>query len=293
MSNRIASLTPRLFAAGVVVALSTSAAIAFAAVQQSKAPQPVSPSAATGPEVVRVPDVTGQAYVFAKGMLEEKGFAWRVEGDVLGFAANLVVSQQPVAGTHVIDNGVPTIILRLRRNADYAEHGTPENFAPYEGTVVELPAPARPRPARPTHAGSKVPATRQPASRPAAPKYGAGKVAARRPVAKPDKPRTRPPAFVAPGAPAEPLDEMTLPRRAKLLGSWVERHRTRTDANLDHWSYQHAWIVYGARFGWWHGDEALELLIRVDERVQKLWGVGSASEAVARKALAEVRAKSR
>ena len=49
----------------------------------------------------------------------------------------------------------------------------------------------------------------------------------------------------------------------------------------------------GARFGWWRGAQALEILIRVDEQVQRRWKIGSKSEAAARRALAAVRAKSR
>ncbi len=49
----------------------------------------------------------------------------------------------------------------------------------------------------------------------------------------------------------------------------------------------------GARFGWWHGAEALEVLIRVDGQVQARWKIGKKSEAAARRALATVRAKSR
>jgi hypothetical protein len=62
-----------------------------------------------------------------------------------------------------------------------------------------------------------------------------------------------------------------------------------TNQLVNYWLYQHAWIVTGARFGWWHGAQALETLIRVDEQVQRQWGVGSRSEAVARAALAKVR----
>jgi hypothetical protein len=66
-----------------------------------------------------------------------------------------------------------------------------------------------------------------------------------------------------------------------------------SNANVRHWLYQHEWIVTGARFGWWRGAAALETLIRVDERVQRQWGIGAKSEAAARRALAAVRAKSR
>jgi hypothetical protein len=66
-----------------------------------------------------------------------------------------------------------------------------------------------------------------------------------------------------------------------------------TSANVQHWLYQHAWIVTGARFGWWHGDRALVILIRVDRRVESLWGIGHRSEASARDALAYVRREAR
>ena len=62
-------------------------------------------------------------------------------------------------------------------------------------------------------------------------------------------------------------------------------------ANVDHWLFQHSWVVTGARFGWWQGAEALRLLVRVDERAQKLWGVGTRSAQLARRALAEVEAR--
>ena len=69
--------------------------------------------------------------------------------------------------------------------------------------------------------------------------------------------------------------------------------RRPTAANQRYWLYQHAWIVTGARFGWWHGAEALRLLIRVDRRVESRWGVGYRTEAAVRQALAEVAAKTK
>lgn len=101
--------------------------------------------------------------------------------------------------------------------------------------------------------------------------------------------RSRPTAFHVPGAPKEPLDEIPLPARARHLDAWLTRGRGPTAANERHWLYQHAWIVTGARFGWWHGAEALNVLIRVDRRIESRWGVGYRSEAVARGALATVR----
>jgi len=103
----------------------------------------------------------------------------------------------------------------------------------------------------------------------------------------------RPAAFRVPGAPKEPLDEITLPARARRLDAWLGSAGGPTTANLRHWLYQHAWIVTGAKFGWWHGDEALRVLIRVDRRVESKWGIGHRSEAVARQALAAVEARAR
>jgi len=96
-----------------------------------------------------------------------------------------------------------------------------------------------------------------------------------------------------PGAPKEPLDEIPLPARARRLEAWLIRARNPTAANQRYCLYQHAWIVTGARFGWWHGAKALKVLIRVDRRVESQWGFGYRSEVAARGALAavEVRAK--
>jgi hypothetical protein len=94
------------------------------------------------------------------------------------------------------------------------------------------------------------------------------------------------------GAPKEPLDEMTLPARALRLQRWVAS-RPKTPANTQHWLYQHAWIVTGAQFGWWHGAQALETLLAVDRQVESRWGIGSKSESVAKAALVQVRRKSR
>jgi len=102
--------------------------------------------------------------------------------------------------------------------------------------------------------------------------------------------RPLPAAFHVSGAPKEPLDEIPLPARARRLEAWLTRGRDPTAANQRYWLYQHAWIVTGARFGWWHGAEALRLLIRVDRRAESQWGIGYRSEAVARGALAAVEA---
>jgi PASTA domain-containing protein len=94
-------------------------------------------------QTLTVPQVTGQAYVFAKGILQDNGFAWQVLGPVRGYAGNTVVGQEPAAGSVVVDTGAPTVTLTLERDPAYAEKGKPDNKAPYGGTSVLLPAPAR------------------------------------------------------------------------------------------------------------------------------------------------------
>lgn len=136
MVRRLKPLIPRLFASALVSVALASATIALAATT----PGSVRPQLPVEPETtkpLRVPDVTGDAYVFAKGILEDAGFAWQVAG-AQGFAVNTVSGQSPAAGTIVIDTGAPTISLTLRRNSAYPELGTPENTAPYQGTPIVI-----------------------------------------------------------------------------------------------------------------------------------------------------------
>ena len=79
-------MTAGLFARGprlavlVAVALLATAGLTFAATSTlSTAPTTPPETTSELPPLV-VPDVRHQAYVFAKGMLEQGGFAWRVEG---------------------------------------------------------------------------------------------------------------------------------------------------------------------------------------------------------------------
>jgi hypothetical protein len=284
VAARLPSVFARIVALTAILVLG-SATISFAAnTRFGAAPTPNEVTVAP-PQLVTIPDVRGQAYVFAKGTLEEGGFAWRVAGAVQGYPANTVVSQVPAAGTRVVDTGMPTIQLRLARNWGYAQEGAPENTSPYDGTAIKLPgqlkAAAKPkvRPKPVAKPKSKAPAKPKPK-------------AAVKP--KPlSKPAVRQEAFAVAGAPAEPLDEAPLTTRARRLERWLATHRKPTTANVNHWLYQHQWIVTGARFGWWRGAQALEILIRVDEQVQRRWNIGSRSEAAAIRALAAVRAKSR
>ena len=270
---------PRVGVIACAVALVTGT-LAFAASSTLSTPAaPAAAPAAAEPEPLVVPDVRKQAYVFAKGSLEQDGFAWRVEGSVPGFAANVVVSQSPAPGARVIADGAPIVVLRLSRNGSYEQEGVPENVSPYAGKPARLVGAVTPRP------------TRKPAQATAA--VAAPKPAKATPKAKPAAAApARKPAFTVAGAPAEPLDEMLLSARAEQLAAWVGKHPRRTAANVDHWLYQHNWIVTGARFGWADGAEALRTLIAVDARVQKLWGVGAQSRQVAGHALAEVQSRS-
>ena len=299
MAVRLAALLPRAVIVAVIWVLGT-AAFTFAADSTIVGPSRSStPSPAAKPSELMVPAVTGQAYVFAKGILEDSGFAWRVTGSVRGYSSNRVLTQSPAAGTRVIDTGAPTIVLRLVRGP-YEQLGRPDDASSYPGTPIRLASlAAATAPAAPV----KKPAAKKPVAKPAAKKPSAKPVAKpkpkpkqkQQPVVKPKKQTVRaarPPAFDVAGAPKEPLDEITLSARALRLEGWAAK-RPKSSANVQHWLYQHAWIVTGAEFGWSHGAQALETLIRVDQHLQQRWGIGRKSEAVARGALARVRRHTR
>src|SRR5436309_6682292 len=114
MAVRLGTLLPRVLVVAVVWILG-SGSLTYAAERhlyahvQAKAPAP-----APKPVVV-VPDVHSQAFVFAKGILEDGGFAWKVVGPVHGFATNLVASESPAPGTRLQDTGAPTITLSLSK----------------------------------------------------------------------------------------------------------------------------------------------------------------------------------
>jgi PASTA domain-containing protein len=287
-------LVPRLVAVLGVLALA-AAGITYAASRRIAEAPVTHRTPHVRPIVVTVPDLHREAFTFAAATLEDAGFAWRVVGPVHGYPANVVTTQSPAAGTRLVDTGAPVVTLTLARNPQYAESGQAEDASPFAATAVQpvetaaaaapapvAPAPVAPAPVAPAAGESAVPA----APKPAAPKPAAATLSP-----KPDQRRT--PAFHVAGAPKEPLDEMPLTDRARLLGRYVSAHPHPTAADLKHWSYQHAWIVTGARFGWWHGAEALQILVDVDRRTEAAWGVGSESETVAQDALAQVRAETR
>jgi hypothetical protein len=298
MAFRLTSPLPRIVVI-VVVALLATATLTYAAGQKlASAPAAQSPAPATPPRLqIVVPDLSNQAFVFAKGMLEDAGFAWKVAGGVPGYASNVVAAQSPAPGTHVYDTGAPTITVLLK-HGKYAATGAPENVSPYRGTAVQVASTAS-LPLSPI-AGQKVAEKAAPAVK-AAPKTAAPKTAAPKkaapkkatPKAAATYPQSRPVAFQRAGASKEPLDEMPLPDRARLLSTWLAAHPKPSAANVRHFLYQNAWIVTGARFGWWRGAEALKLLVAADRRAEAQWGVGSKSESLARLALAEVEARSK
>jgi hypothetical protein len=296
MASRLRAHLPRV-ALFVLLGLAATATLTYAAGRPvSATPAASAAKAAPTPPLV-VPDIRNQAFVFAKGALEDAGFAWRVAGSVHGYAANTVAAQSPAAGTRVLDTGAPLITLTLHRNGAYPQSGESEDVSPYGGTVLEpanLAAAVGPAHASPTAAPvvtkPKVVAPATPTVKPAA---AAKPAATAKPAAKTTWPQSRPAAFTVPGARKEPLDEMPLTTRALYLGTWLNAHPTRSDANVSHWLYQNAWIVTGAKFGWWHGAEALTTLIAVDRRAQQLWGIGSKSALQAESALSEVQSRSK
>jgi PASTA domain len=305
MAARIAMLAPRFIALVVIWLLAWAS---FSLAQDSgQAPPPAAPEAVEPekPEVLVVPDVRRQAYVFAKGILQDAGFAWRVRGDVDGFAANTVGVQSPAPGTRVIDNGAPVVTLNLKRSTQYAERGLPENTAPFSGSKVVLvkewrkeqkqsqpPATAPEAPPAETAPATTTPAPTPPATTTPAPPTTTAP-AATAPAAPPaqDAGTYRKPDFAVADAPREPADEMPLPARARALEARAAMVKKPNPRFVDFWLYQHTWIVTGARFGWKDGDVALKTLIRVDGSLQARFGFGRRSQTVARRALAYVESR--
>lgn len=131
VSRRILTL-PRLTAVAAA-GLLVSATISLAADKPTMAKKPA--HASKPQQVMIVPDVRGQMFVFASGMLEDGGFGWKVRGAVEGYPANVVVAQSPSPGTHVLDNGAPTITLHLVRGKG-AQLGEPQDRSPYGASLI-------------------------------------------------------------------------------------------------------------------------------------------------------------
>jgi hypothetical protein len=287
MSARFAALLPRLFALTAIGLIGASSLTFAAATKKMQDKEAAAKPVQAGPNTLRVPDVRGQAYVFAKGILEDAGFSWQVAGAVEGFAANLVTLQNPAPGTKVLDTGAPKVELRLERNPDYDERGLPVNTSAYDGTKLRLASdPA-------AEAGAEEPQQDATPSEEPAPGDGAAEPKEDKP-AQADEPvasDVREPDFVVPGAPAEPKDEMPLPDRARLVEKRIGGAAKPNRRLVNWWLYQHEWIVTGAKFGWHDGVAALRILIRVDRSIERRWGFGAKSTVVAKRALAEVERK--
>ena len=110
---------------------------------------------------------------------------------------------------------------------------------------------------------------------------------------EPPDEKTRKPDFQVPGAPIEPADEMPLPDRARALERRLAGNGKPGQQLINFWLYQHSWIVTGARFGWHDGAQALRILIKVDQSLERRFGFGARSEVVARRALAYVEAQAK
>ena len=131
VSRRVLTL-PRVTAVAAACLL-VSATISLAA-DKPATPKPAMHRTVSRQTLV-VPDVRRQLFVFASGTLEDGGFGWKVRGAVAGFPSNVVVSQSPQPGTHVIDTGAPAITLRLTRGKG-AELGQPQDRSPYGASLI-------------------------------------------------------------------------------------------------------------------------------------------------------------
>lgn len=299
MAARLTALLPRFLALTVIwllgAATYTLAADTVPVVKHEKQAE-----AAAKPHVLTVPDVRKKAYVFAKGILQDAGFAWRVEGTVKGFSANTVTVQRPAPGTKVIDNGAPVVVLSLSRNTTYGESGLPENSAPYKATRIVLVSDWARDQIEPTTSGETETTSTETGATTTAPAATTTAPAATttEPVGtttEPEQPqeKTRKPDFEVPGAPVEPADEMPLPDRARALERRLAGNSKPRQQLINFWLYQHSWIVTGARFGWHDGAQALRILIKVDQSLERRFGFGARSEVVARRALAYVEAQAK
>jgi hypothetical protein len=295
MAARLTALLPRLFALTVIwllgAATYTLAADTLPVVKHQDKP---AAAQASKPHVLTVPDVRRKAYVFAKGILQDAGFAWRVEGSVKGYAANSVTVQRPAPGTKVIDTGAPVVMLSLSRNTSYGESGLPENTAPYRGTRIVLVSDwAADQIDTRTETTETAPTTTTTA--PTTTESPSTTTAPSGTTTEPEQPeqKTRKPDFEVPGAPVEPADEMPLPARARALERRLAGPGELSQHLINFWLYQHSWIVTGARFGWHDGAEALRILIKIDQSLERRFGFGAKSEVVARRALAYVEAQAK
>ena len=104
-----------------------------AVVDRHSIPLAATVTAANVPDVTEVlevvdaiPDVRGKPYVFAKGILQDAGFAWRVEGDVQGYAPNSVVAHEALGTVRFLAGdaraAIEPALESLRRQPKSALH---------------------------------------------------------------------------------------------------------------------------------------------------------------------------
>lgn len=285
---RIPMRSRMLVAAGAAaLGLLATGALTAAEVRQEANPGPVTTAESSSPSLV-VPDVVGQPYVFAKQLLDDAGFAWEVEGQIEGYAANLVESQVPLPGTEIIGIELPRVTLTLGRNTDYEERGVPQNVSRDSGTpVLNLDPVPKPTPGdEQQNSASEEPNLRENGG----PKKTSGNDAAAdqqavQPI--PDESEDRAEVPTEPGA-SSAGNESAL-ERSLFLASWILEHPHPTDEAVSYWLWQHSEIIAGARSGEPDAQEALEILVEIDRDLQKSWGVGAKSEALARETLQEIR----
>ena len=169
--------------------------------------------------------------MFAKGTLEQDGFAWRVEGGVRRLRRQRRRLAEPGA-RHA---------SRSRRRPDRRAPPEPQQRLQAGGHPRERLALSRQ--GRPSSSARRSRSRRSRSPPPAREDHVRREAGA--------KPRQRSrrsasPPSPSPGAPKEPPDEILLSARAKRLAAWVEAHPKRTAADVNHWLYQHNWIVTGA-----------------------------------------------
>ena len=204
MALRIATRLPRLVIVGVVLLLA-SATLAVGAAKRLTAV----PSGAPAPVAVAtlvVPDLSGQAFVFAKGIARRHRL--RLAGHRLGARLCSEQGRQPVpARRHACARHRRADHHRdARAHALSGEGRVPKTFRRTSARRFN-PSGSRRRLSLRSRRSPLLPRERRrsPCRTKAEPNEGRAAVAA---------PAERPPAFVVAGAPTEPLNEMALTQRA-------------------------------------------------------------------------------
>ena len=142
--------------------------------------------------------------------------------------------------------------------------------------LAGAPSRRRPRPA-PSLRPSRRPRRRPQRSRPPRSRPDQDKKADK----KADD-QAREPDFVVPGAPPEPTDELPLPTRATLLAKRMNAAAKPTRKLVNYWLYQHSLDRHRRVLRLERRRRRAPTLIRTDLRLQKRFGFGKKSAAVAR-----------